>query len=224
MLCNPHNPGGTVLSATDISAIYAIAKEHQLIICSDEIHADLILDPEKIHVPLGRDLDMDEATHGLTMSLMSLNKTFNFPGIGLGWAVIPNPNLRKQFAKDLHTLIPGPNAFSYEVSLAAIKGGQAWHQELLVYLRQNRQIVQDWVGIHPQLQMAELEATYLAWIDASRVGSKHLTQDFLDAGVAISPGQQFGTNEFFRLNFGTSQALLKEALDRMSQALEKYRL
>lgn len=221
MLCNPHNPGGTVMSASEIADIYALAREHQLIICSDEIHADLILDPQKMHVPIGQGLDADEATASLTISLMSLNKTFNFPGIGLGWAVIPNRNLRQQFAKDLHTLIPGPNALAFEVSLAAIQGGQAWHLELLAYLRQNRTLVQDWVRAQPLLQMAELEATYLAWIDASAVGSMHLMQDFLNAGVAISPGQQFGSNDFFRLNFGTSQAVLKEALERMSVALKK---
>jgi bifunctional pyridoxal-dependent enzyme with beta-cystathionase and maltose regulon repressor activities len=217
MLCNPHNPGGTVLSATEIAQINALAQEHQLIICSDEIHADLILEPDLQHIPIGRDVD----PHQLTMSLMSLNKTFNFPGIGLGWAVIPNANLRNQFAKDLHTLVPGPNALAFEVSLAAMQGGEAWHVELLNYLRQNRQIVKNWVDSHSGLQMAHLDATYLAWIDATLLNNKQLNQDFLSAGVAISPGQQFGSNDFFRLNFGTNQALLKEALDRMSKVVEK---
>jgi aminotransferase/cystathionine beta-lyase len=217
MLCNPHNPGGTVLSASEIAQINALAQEYQLIICSDEIHADLILDADKKHIPIGKDVD----PHQLTMSLMSLNKTFNFPGIGLGWAVIPNANLRSQFAKDLHTLIPGPNALAFEVSLAAMQGGDAWHAELLNYLRQNRQLVKSWVDSHPRLQMADLDATYLAWIDATLVNNKQLNQDFLSAGVAISPGQQFGSNEFFRLNFGTNQALLKEALARMSTVVEK---
>jgi bifunctional pyridoxal-dependent enzyme with beta-cystathionase and maltose regulon repressor activities len=217
MLCNPHNPGGTVLSAAEIAQINALAQEHQLILCSDEIHADLILDPDKQHIPIGKDID----PHQLTMSLMSLNKTFNFPGIGLGWAVIPNASLRNQFAKDLHTLIPGPNALAFEVSLAAMQGGYAWHTELLHYLRQNRQMVKSWVDSHPRLQMADLDATYLAWIDATLLDNKQLNQDFLSAGVAISPGQQFGSNDFFRLNFGTNQALLKEALARMSTVVEK---
>jgi cysteine-S-conjugate beta-lyase len=217
MLCNPHNPGGTVLSASEIAQINALAQEHQLILCSDEIHADLILDANKKHIPIGKDID----PHQLTMSLMSLNKTFNFPGIGLGWAVIPNASLRNQFAKDLHTLIPGPNALAFEVSLAAMQGGEAWHVELLNYLRQNRQMVKSWVDSHPSLQMADLDATYLAWIDATLLDNKQLNQDFLSAGVAISPGQQFGSNDFFRLNFGTNQALLKEALARMSTVVEK---
>jgi cystathionine beta-lyase len=217
MLCNPHNPGGTVLSLSEITQINAIAQEHHIIICSDEIHADLILDPEKQHIPIGKDIDPDH----LTMSLMSLNKTFNFPGIGLGWAVIPNVSLRNQFAKDLHTLIPGPNALAFEVSLAAIQGGDAWHTGLLEYLRQNRQIVKTWVDSHASLQMAHLDATYLAWIDATQVNNKQLSQDFLAAGVAISTGQQFGANDFFRLNFGTNQMLLREALAKMSNVLEK---
>jgi aminotransferase/cystathionine beta-lyase len=217
MLCNPHNPGGTVLSTSEIAQINAIAQEHQIIICSDEIHADLILDSEKQHIPIGKDIDPDH----FTMSLMSLNKTFNFPGIGLGWAVIPNASLRNQFAKDLHTLIPGPNALAFEVSLAAIQGGDIWHTGLLEYLRQNRQIVKSWVDSHASLQMAHLDATYLAWIDATLVNNKQLSQDFVAAGVAISPGQQFGANDFFRLNFGTNQMLLREALARMSNVLEK---
>lgn len=215
-ICNPHNPGGTVFTKDELEELVRFAKAHRLIICSDEIHADLILDADKHHYPLGK-VD-SEFTGGV--SLMSLNKTFNFPGIGLGWAIIQDPAIRSRFARDLYTLIPGPHLMAFEVSHAVLKEGRQWHQELIAYLRNNRVIVSHWVQSHSQLTMADLEATYLAWINAKELKNRDLYKDFLKVGVAISPGSQFGSPEYFRLNFGTSAEMLKKALERMSLVLQ----
>jgi bifunctional pyridoxal-dependent enzyme with beta-cystathionase and maltose regulon repressor activities len=155
MLCNPHNPGGTVFNQEEIEWINILAKKNNLIVCSDEIHADLILDKGLRHFPIGKDISANQATVGL----MSLNKSYNFPGIGLGWAVIANPTLRAKFSKGLHTLIPGPNLLAFEATLAAIKGGQIWHKELIDYLRKNRDLVEEWVQQYPSLKMVHLPAT-----------------------------------------------------------------
>ena len=221
MLCNPHNPGGTVFTTAELQALADFARARGILICSDEIHADLILAEHISHVPIGK---VTHPQQGF-VSLMSLNKTFNFPGMGLAWAVIPDPKLRAQFTKDLHTLIPAPHLLAYTASMAAMQGGSAWHEALLTYLRGNLACVEQWVSQHPQLQMAPLEATYLAWIDASRLrvsdSPQDITQAFLQAGVAVSPGQQFGSPHYFRLNFGTSRALLSSALERMSSVIKK---
>ena len=215
MLCNPHNPGGTVFTKEELSQLAEFANKHQLIICSDEIHADLILDEGLQHIPMG---SIGGGVEERSFSLMSLNKTFNFPGLGLAWVICPNPQLSQQLLKDLHTLIPNPNLLSYVATQAAIEHGQEWHQALIQYLRANRDYVQRRIDTIPGLSMHHLQATYLAWIDASHFQWENPFEQFLKAGVALSPGSQFGDNQFVRLNFGTQRTLLEKALDRIELA------
>jgi aminotransferase/cystathionine beta-lyase len=215
MLCNPHNPGGTVFTKGELSELAEFANKHQLIICSDEIHADLILDEGLQHIPMG---SIGGGVEERSFSLMSLNKIFNFPGLGLAWVICPNPQLSQQLLKDLHTLIPNPNLLSYVATQAAIEQGQEWHQALIQYLRANRDYVQRRIDTIPGLSMLHLQATYLAWIDASDLHWENPFEQFLKAGVALSPGSQFGNNQFVRLNFGTQRTLLEKALDRIEFA------
>jgi len=215
MLCNPHNPGGAVFNKGELSELAEFANKHQLIICSDEIHADLILDEGLQHIPMG---SIGGGVEERSFSLMSLNKIFNFPGLGLAWVICPNPQLSQQLLKDLHTLIPNPNLLSYVATQAAIEQGQEWHQALIQYLRANRDYVQRRIDTIPGLSMLHLQATYLAWIDASDLHWESPFEQFLKAGVALSPGSQFGNNQFVRLNFGTQRTLLEKALDRIEFA------
>ena len=215
MLCNPHNPGGTVFTKEELSTLAQFAKEHQLIICSDEIHADLILDEGLQHIPMG---SIGEGIEEQSFSLMSLNKTFNYPGLGLAWVICPNLQLSQQLLKDLHSLIPNPNLLSYVATQAAIEHGQEWHQALIQYLRTNRDYVQRRIDTITGLSMHHLQATYLAWIDASELNWNSPYGHFLKAGVALSPGSQFGDNQFVRFNFGTQRTLLEKALDRIELA------
>lgn len=218
MICNPHNPGGTVFTRTELEMLTQFAKQHQLIICSDEIHADLILDEGVQHHPIG---SISQAAQEYSFSLMSLNKTFNFPGLGLAWIICPNPQIRARLLKDMHTLIPNPNLLAYEVTQAAIQEGGSWHQALIKYLRSNRDYVSQRINAMPGLSMAHLQATYLAWIDASERHWENPFNTILEAGVAVSPGSQFGDQQFFRLNFGTQRKLLETALDRIEIACFK---
>jgi aminotransferase/cystathionine beta-lyase len=215
MLCNPHNPGGTVFTKEELSTLAQFAKEHQIIICSDEIHADLILDEGLQHIPMG---SIGEGIEEQSFSLMSLNKTFNYPGLGLAWVICPNLQLSQQLLKDLHSLIPNPNLLSYVATQAAIEHGQEWHQALIQYLRTNRDYVQRRIDTITGLSMHHLQATYLAWIDASHLHWDNPYEHFLKAGVALSPGSQFGDNQFVRFNFGTQRTLLEKALDRIELA------
>ena len=209
-LCNPQNPGGTVFRRDELERLAGLTRD--LVIVSDEIHCDLVLDPGKQHVPIA---SIAPEISRRTVTLMSANKTFNFPSAGCAWAIVEDETLRQAFAADVHAhVLHSPSVFGYEATLAAFRHGDAWLEAQLDYLRANRDLVQRTIG----LPMAHVEATYLAWIDCAALGAKDPHQHFLAHGVALSPGAQFGAPQFVRLNFATQRARLDEALRRMRGA------
>ena len=214
-LCNPQNPGGTIFTRDELARLAAFAEKHDLVICSDEIHADILLDQGKPHVPIA---SVSPEASRRTVTLISPNKAFGFPGAGCAFAVIENAELRRAFSTDHHATIHDPSVFGYEASLAAYRECGAWLEAQLDYLRANRDLVERDIAAMPGLQMAHLEATYLAWIDASGLGVADPYQHFLQHGVALSPGAQFGAPGFVRLNFGTQRARLAQALERIKNA------
>jgi putative C-S lyase len=212
MLCNPQNPGGTIYTRAELAWLAAFAEKHDLLICSDEIHAEILLDPDKAHVPIAS-LSPDASRR--TVTLLSPNKAFGFPGAGCAFAVIEDPELRRAFSADHHATVHDASVFGYEAALAAYRDCDDWLVAQLEYLRANRDLVQREVAAMPGLRMAHVEATYLAWIDATGLGVADPFEYFLRKGVALSPGAQFGAPGFVRLNFGTQRALLEKALSRM---------
>jgi cystathionine beta-lyase len=217
-LCNPQNPGGTIFTREELERLARFALAHGLIICSDEIHCDLLLDPGKPHVPIA---SLAPEVSRRTVTLASPNKAFNIPGVGCAWAVIEDAALRRAFCADEHATVPDPSLLGYVAALAALRDGAEWLAAELEYLRANRDLVEREVAAMPGLAMAHVEATYLAWIDASRLGAPDPHAHFLARGVALSPGAQFGAPAFVRLNFGTQRARLAEALRRMRIPPEK---
>ena len=215
MLCNPQNPGGTIFTRAELERLAAFAEKHGLLICSDEIHADLLLDPGKPHVPIA---SLSPETCRRTVTLISPNKAFGFPGAGCAFAVIADAALRRAFTADHHATVHDATVFGYEAALAAYRECGAWLEAQLAYLRANRDLVERDIAALPALKMAHVEATYLAWIDASGLGVADPHAHFLQHGVALSPGSQFGDARFVRLNFGTQKARLAEALKRISSA------
>lgn len=215
LLCNPHNPAGTVYTKQELLAIHELAHKHNLIVVSDEIHCDLILDEGLQHIPYAN-LNENAAEHCIT--LMAPSKTYNIAGLGFSYAVIKNTALRTKFNKAKSNLIPSPNLLSLTASQAAYSQCQTWHNELLKYLRKNRQLIQTHLA-GTQCKMSKQEATYLAWIDVSHLNLDDTEAYFLEQRVAISPGKQFGNNQFIRLNFGCSHQLLEQALVRLLPAL-----
>lgn len=208
-LCNPQNPGGTVFRRAELERLAEAARG--MIIVSDEIHCDLVLEPGLRHVPIA---SLAPEVSRRTVTLMSANKAFNFPAAGCAWAIAEDPALREAFAAEMRQhMLPSPSVFGYAATLAACREGDDWLAAQVAYLRANRDLV---VGNLP-LPIAAPEATYLAWIDCSAVESAF--ERFLRHGVALSPGAQFGREGFVRLNFGTRRALLERALERMRSAL-----
>lgn len=219
-LCNPQNPGGTIFTRDELERLAGLAERHDLVICADEIHADLLLDAGKPHVPIA---SLSPEVSRRTVTLASPNKTFNFPGAGCAWAIVEDAGLRRKFSSDQHATVHDPSLFGYVAALAAYREGGPWLAAQLEYLRGNRDLVEASVGGMQGVAMAHVEATYLAWIDANGLGVKDAHAHFLAHGVALSPGEQFGAPGFVRLNFGTQRARLRVALERMTSAVSSTR-
>ncbi|MEL0611894.1 PatB family C-S lyase [Marinomonas arenicola] len=217
LLCNPHNPGGTVYTKAELEAIHQLAKRHDLLVVSDEIHCDLILD-DVPHVPFA---SINEDAANRTITLMAPSKTFNVAGLGYAFAVISNPPLRNAFNEAKTGLVPYPNLLGLTAANAAYEAGQEWHASLLTYLKENRDIIARWLPSTP-LKMVHLEATYLAWIDVSALQLDSVHQFFLEAGIGISDGKDFGNPNYIRLNFGCPKSRLEDAIKRINDALKKH--
>lgn len=216
MLCNPQNPGGTVYRRDELEAQRAFAQQHDLIVCSDEIHCDVILSPDAQHIPFAA-LNEDAAQRSIT--LISPSKTFNIAGLGASMAIIPNPALRKRFKQVREGIVPGVDILALVAAEAAWREGDAWLDAQLDYLRANRDWLVAEVNALPELQMASPEATYLGWIDASQLDVASPALYFEKYGLGFSPGRDFGDDNFVRFNFGCTRALLEQAVTRLQQAV-----
>ena len=215
LLCHPHNPVGRAWDADELSALAEFAVRHQLWVCSDEIHCDLLLDEGLSHTPLA---SLNEEIARRTITLMAPSKTFNIPGLGCAFAVIPDQALRRRFVAVMRGIVPDVNVLGLTGAAAAYLGGEAWRQSLLGVLRSNRDQVEAAIAAIPGLSMTHVEATYLAWIDARGLGVENPQSAFEAAGVGLSDGRDFGLPGWVRLNFGCAPDLLGRALEKMRAA------
>ncbi len=220
LLCSPHNPVGRVWSEEELCALADIAGRHDLVIASDDIHAGLILDEDKRHLPLAM---LVPEVAAQTITLMAPSKTYNIPGLGCSFAVVADPRLRAALCRVMDGVVPHVNVLGYVAAQAAYEHGESWRQALLAYLRGNRDVVESWVAGMPGLEMTHVEATYLAWIDARGAGVEDPARVFEEGGVGLSDGAAFGAPGYVRLNFGCRRALLEEALERMAATLSRTR-
>nr|WP_320010376.1 PatB family C-S lyase [uncultured Desulfobulbus sp.] len=216
LLCSPHNPVGRVWSREELLALAGLACKHDLSICSDEIHADLVLDTDKYHLPLAM---LDPEISRRTITLQAPSKTYNIPGLGCSYAVIPDPKLRQRLHRAIEGIVPHVNCLGYAAAEAAYRHGEPWRQALITYLRGNRDLLMQSIDALPGLSMSPVEATYLAWIDLRERGIEKTQQFFEQAGVGLSGGSGFDLPGFVRLNFGCPRSRLEEALHRMERAL-----
>ena len=217
MLCNPQNPGGTVYRREELAAQLAFAQQHDLIVCSDEIHCDLLLSHDAQHIPFAA-LSEDAAQRSIT--LISPSKTFNIAGLGASMAIIPNAELRKRFKQVREGIVPGVDILALVAAEAAWREGDEWLTEQISYLRANRDWLVAQVNALPELRMNTPEATYLGWIDASQLDVASPALYFEKHGLGFSPGRDFGDDNFVRFNFGCTRAILEQAVDRLQQAVK----
>jgi len=213
--CNPHNPGGTVYSRTELTDIAEFCLNNNIVICSDEIHCNMIHGGIQ-HIPIA---SLSEEIADQSITLMSLNKVFNIPGLGLAWMICKNKEIRKKIQAQIGTLIPDPQIISYVSTQAALRHGEPWRQELIQYLESNKLMLKNDTKQMQSLQMYTMEASYLAWIDCSQLEIKDPAQLFLDHGLALQPGSMFQQDNHVRINIATPKSVLSEALDRMHAAI-----
>lgn len=222
LLCNPHNPVGLIYSNADLKRMAEICLENDVLIVSDEIHSELLLGAHTF-TPLAT---LSPEIAARTITLIAPSKTFNVPGFFCGFAIIPNEELRIRymetiFKMGIHVASPGLVAAQVAYSGAC----DAWLRALRKYLTDNRDFLVDYVTHYlPMLRITIPDATYLGWIDCSELNLRPSPYEFFLKGaqVALSDGGRFGkgSEQFVRLNFGTSRKILKQGLDRMRKAID----
>jgi cystathionine beta-lyase len=223
LFCHPHNPLGRVWDEAEVAAVVDLCRRHDLVLVSDEIHCDLILDPVR-HVPA---VVAAPDAAGRIVTLMAPSKTFNLPGLNFAFAVITDEELRRRFAAAGDGLLPFPGCFAIAAAEAAYREGGEWLAELRAYLRGNADRVASFVAATlPDVATTRVEATYLAWLDARAWLEAHgggpdaAAKACLRAGVALSDGRAFGAEPgHLRLNFGCPRSQLDEGLRRLGRAL-----
>jgi len=214
-LCHPHNPTGMVFGASELLGLAEFAERHALRIVSDEIWADLVLDPSAGHIPLAA-LDHPAARRAIT--LVAPSKTWNLAGLGCAAGIVPDPQHRRQWRGAGGGLVPMVNPLGYAAAAAAWRLGDPWRQRLLGLLRRHMQMVATTVEQIPGLEWLPPHATYLAWIDCRGTGLADPFAACLAAGLGPSDGLDFGAPGFIRLNVACPTDRLEMGLSRLQMA------
>lgn len=217
MLCNPHNPVGRVFPEATVVRLADFCRRHDLVLVSDEIHCDLVLDDVR-HTS---GLKFAGPGGPRTLAMFAPSKTFNLAGLACAFVVVPDADTRRAFQRAARGIITEINAFGYAGCEAALRHGWPWRDGLLGVLRDNRDRLESFVASSlPGLRVWHSESTYLAWIDARGLGVPYAAKFFEEHGVGLSDGVPFGAPPgFLRLNFGCPRPQLDEALARMARAV-----
>ena len=222
LLCNPHNPLGLIFSRKDLRKMAELCIKNNVLIVSDEIHSELLLDDNKF-TPLAK-LSAEIAKH--TITLVAPSKTFNIAGLFCGFAIITDNELRDRYEKEVNHQRMHVGSMGLIAAQSAFSGQcDGWLKELRGYLTDNRDFLVEYVTEYmPQVRLTVPDATYLGWLDFTQTGMIGSPYEFFlkNAKVAFSDGKLFGASGegHIRLNFGTSRKLLEQGLDRISKALK----
>lgn len=222
ILCNPHNPVGRIWTRDELERLAAICLRHNVLICSDEIHCDLIMDGGK-HIPMA---SLSPEVAAKTITIMSPSKTFNMPSLGLAFVIAQNEALYKTLDQAMMGFLPHVGTPGYTAAEAAYGECQSWVDELLPYLKGNRDFLIEYVATHfPQVRYTRPEGTYLGWLDwrAMQLPGESPYHFFLEkARVAFNDGAAFGKagEGYVRVNYGTSRAQLEAIMERVRAAVE----
>lgn len=223
LLCSPHNPSGRVWTKEELIKIGELCIKHDVIVISDEIHADLTFPPYQ-HIPFA---SIDPAFAEKSVTCIAPTKTFNLAGLQAAAAIIPNEALKRQFNKvqqrqGFFTL----NTFAVTGTEAAYRHGGEWLDALLQYLQKNIDHLCSYIETNlPKLHVIRPESTYLVWVDCRPLGKteRQLKQLLLEKGkIAVEFGSKFGEEGrgFIRINIACPQKTLEDALHRLTVALQ----
>ena len=211
IMCNPMNPVGSVMTQEELDKVADICNRYNVMVCSDEIHCDLILEDTK-HLPASA----HKALADSSITLMAASKTFNVAGLGTSFAIIPDAQLRKKFNHAARGIVPWVNVMGLSATQAAFTQCDQWYSEQLDYLRSNRDFLVSEINKIEGLNTVTPAATFLLWVDASGLGVND-TQAWAEAkGIGPSPGKDFNAPQFFRLNFGCARDYLSDAIARLN--------
>ena len=222
LLCNPHNPTGLVHDRGELETLAEIALRHDLVVLSDEIHADLVF-PGRAHIPIA---SLGPEIEARTVTFVSATKAFNMAGLRCAMAVFGSEKLHHEFNSVPRRLRGGMNAFGVEATRIAWTDCDEWLHATLAYLQANRDFIGDFVRVNlPGIAYRTPRSTFFAWFDCRSLGLGEEPYDFFlrEAKVALMPGPSFGPEGagWTRLNFATSREILAEILERMSRALSE---
>jgi cystathionine beta-lyase len=223
LFCNPHNPTGRVFERDELERVCDVARRHDLLIVSDEIHADVVF-PGHRHIPM----ETIPGAAERTVTLTSATKSFNIPGARTAVAHFGTAELKDRFTGALPDHLLGrPSRFGVDATVAAWTESEGWLDAVLGYLAPNRDTVSRWVASRSGIGHHPPEATFLAWLDSRELGVPGSPYEFFleSARVGLADGADFGAPGAgcVRLNFGTSAEILDEILDRMGRALDAAR-
>lgn len=220
MLCNPHNPVGRAFTRAELDAIGEHVLRNDLVLCSDEIHAGLVLGEGIRHIPAFA-LDPEVAKRSIT--LMAPSKTWNIPALYAAFAIIPDPSLARSFSHAMRGIVPNVNVLGLVATESAYRDGEPYREALVEVLRENARRVHEVVTASPGLETTPVEATYLTWIDCRGFlrerGIEDAAAHFEAHGLGLSDGKDFGAPGFVRLNFGCPRSTLEAGLARLRAAV-----
>lgn len=223
IFCNPHNPIGKVWTRAEIEAIGRICQKHHVLVLSDEIHMDFVYQPH-VHVPF---YNVDESFKAFTIIATSASKTFNLAGLQCSNIIIADPDLRKQFQAAQNAMgFYSLNVLAPIATQTAYEAGDAWVDEMLIYVEGNIRFMQDYLQKYiPRLKMADPQGLYLVWVDCRDLNLTAKEQELFmlqKAHLWLDEGLMFGAEGagFERFNLACPRATLKQALDQLRAAVD----
>tara|TARA_B100001109_G_scaffold46570_1_gene37492 strand:- start:415 stop:1563 length:1149 start_codon:yes stop_codon:yes gene_type:complete len=218
-LCNPHNPGGSVFTKEELSEISSICEERGIIVCSDEIHSDLVLEKGLQHIPFA---SLNNHNKENSITILGPCKTYNLAGFPIAAAVIPNPELREDFIRNTKGIVAHIDNLAFVAAEKAYSDADEWHAELIQYLQINKNLLLERINKIEGLSLTGPEAGFLAWIDCRNAGFETPADFFIqEAKVGVHDGAWFGDKNYVRLNFGCPRSVLEEALNRIEKAFSQ---
>jgi cysteine-S-conjugate beta-lyase len=225
LLCSPHNPVGRVWKKEELQQIAEVCLKHNVIVFSDEIHSDLVYEPNK-HIPFA---SLSDEVRDITVTAIGPGKTFNMAGFSISTIAISNEILREKFQKVYDRIHFAQGTILGHVAMqSAYTDGDEWLSELKAHLVENISLLEDVCHVHlDKISLVKPEGTYLAWLDCSKMGlsDKKLRDFFIhQAKLGLSPGISFSKegSGFMRLNFAVSKEIMQQAMQQLGDALKHF--
>ncbi|MGG7516700.1 MalY/PatB family protein [Allorhizobium undicola] len=227
ILSNPHNPTGNVWSEEELRSMGEICARHGILVISDEIHQDLILNPACRHVPFA---SLSPELADISITCTAPSKTFNLPGLQCANAFIPNPRLKGEFQRQLErNLYPRVNAMGLVAAEAAYRHGEPWLDALLEQVRSNHAHFSTAInGLKAGIEVLPADALYLTWMDCRGLGMDAAALEHFmltKARLWLDKGQKFGVegHGYMRINLGCPRPTVEEAIERLQAALAAHK-